>query len=287
MQQNVIIANYAGFCDGALAAVQKARAAIDASTTPVYCIGHIVHNPHVTATLTAAGLTLVASTGEVPPGATFVIRATGLPAPQIDHLKSIGSNLIDCTCGNVRKGIAALRRFTSEGRFTYIAADYGHPEALMLASLAPDFSVVIDSPPVTIADTPSALVTQTTFPRADFETIRDSIAARAHDFSVADTICPWTLKAQTAAACLAKRVDAMIIIGGRESSNTRRLVEVCTPHCPTFYFEHPGDITPDGLSSFPAIGITGGASTPRDHISDAARLIAPHCVHLQSEMSIP
>ena len=269
----VIRAEVLGFCGGVRRAVAMIEAAASQAGT-IYTLHAIVHNQHVMSRLRSSGIIQVASISQIPDGATVAITAHGAPMPTLAALEARGLTLIDTTCPIVRDAQRVVSENARANRFTIIYGDGDHLEVRGLLSHAGGLAVATES--LDALEIPAegklALVSQTTKSpqalQAFAEELRANLA-RDIDLLVQDTTCQEPVARYRAARSLASRVDAMVVVGSRDSANTQNLLRICQEsEKPTLFAESADDIESSRFPRARTIGLTAGASTP-DRIIDA------------------
>jgi (E)-4-hydroxy-3-methyl-but-2-enyl pyrophosphate reductase len=269
----VIRAEVLGFCGGVRRAVAMIEAAASQAGT-IYTLHAIVHNQHVMSRLRASGIIHVAAISQIPDGATVAITAHGAPMPTMAALKARRLTLIDTTCPIVRDAQRVVSENASAARFTIIYGDANHLEVRGLLSHAPEQAVATES--LNALELPVgrklALVSQTTKSPQALQTFAEELRtnlAEDVDLLVQDTTCQEPVARYQAARSLASRVDAMVVVGSRDSANTQNLVRICQEsRKPTLFAESADDIEPSRIPRARTIGLAAGASTP-DWIIDA------------------
>ena len=264
----IVIAKTSGFCMGVRRAVEMVLDAPDQHPGPISTYGPLIHNPQVLDLLYEKGIN---SIEEMPTEAkgTILIRAHGVAPQTKKDLQEIGFNVIDATCPRVIKVQSIIRKHAKKGAAAIIIGDKNHPEVTGLLGCAGDNGYVAGS----IADVEALppfeqaiIVAQTTQNTQFYETIKNWAADRQPHYKVFDTICDSTERRQAEVKRLAERVDAVIVVGGRSSGNTRRLYELARQTGkPAFHIETEKDLEDIdlvSLSNAENIGITAGASTP-------------------------
>ncbi len=259
------VAEGSGVCFGVRRALRLAEEAL-AADRPVYCLGHLIHNPQEMARLGEKGFRVVDRLDQAEGPGVLIIRSHGLRPEVVEAAWGRGLEIVDATCPLVRRVQTLAAELVGEGYAVLVAGDAAHPEVEAILGHAPAARVVSDVAALAVADLEgkAALVSQTTFSPAAF---RDLAAALARcelpEVRVVSTICQATIERQRAAAALADRVDVMFVIGGRNSANTNRLAELCAGRSvPTHHVEHAGEVKPVTLAGRSRVGITAGASTP-------------------------
>lgn len=268
----VIRAKHAGACYGVQRALDMAYAAI-LDEEPVVTLGPLIHNPQVVQELSEEGLKQVSSVDEVQKG-IVIIRSHGV-VPQVKHDALVkGLSLVDATCPHVARAQKAAASFAREGYNVIIVGEPGHPEvegmrayALAEGTAAKVFVITDASELPAEIPEPVGIVVQTTQARENLDSIVQSLSKRKVEFVTKNTICFATRQRQEAAAELASKVDAVVVIGGRNSSNTTRLHEICKQYCEkSFHIERLEEINPAWFDGCESVGITAGASTPEKQI---------------------
>lgn len=270
----VIRARTAGFCMGVGLALRKLDEAVAASAGRagrLLMLGPIIHNPQALEAYAARGVLRADSLDDIRPGDTVVIRAHGIPREDEARLAALGANVVDATCPKVKRAQLAIAEATADGRRLYLFGEAEHPEVRGLVSYAGGPCLVFDrqdapSPPG--RDEPAAVAAQTTQERGEFEALCARLAAGGAPLVVLSTICDATRRRQDEAAALAREADAVIVVGGRDSGNTRRLADVVrAAGIPALHVETAEELREeDSLRNYAIVGITAGASTPKQLI---------------------
>ncbi len=261
----VLLARNAGFCMGVRRAVDATLAILDEGSGPLATFGPLIHNPQVLQLLADRG---VAALDRVPESfdGTVIIRAHGVPPEQKAALASAGARVRDATCPRVVKVQVIIDKHRKKGYRTVIIGDRDHAEVLGLMGYAgPDVRVVSRPEEIDALDLdgPYIIVSQTTQNEDAFEAMSRAILDRFPGGKVFNTICDSTHKRQEEVRQLARRVDAMVVVGGKASANTARLGEIAREMgCPVYMVESEEDLDLDLLSQYAVIGVTAGASTP-------------------------
>ena len=264
------LARSAGFCYGVRRAVQMAEMAAEEGR-PCVMLGPIIHNRDVIAYLESIGVGLVDTLEEVPPGTAVLIRSHGEGRPVHEALARLGRPVIDATCPNVSRIHQIVSRAEEGGRQVLIIGTRTHPEVAAIAGWCrrpvvlegvAELSNWLETAPER-RDIPLTMVSQTTSTRFIWDSCVEKAKKECTNLKIFDTICNATCKRQSEAQALAARSDAMVVIGGRESSNTKRLAELCGALCPmVVWIERAAELEPSNLCRKASIGITAGASTP-------------------------
>jgi len=255
----------------------------------VYTLGSLIHNPQVLADLESRGVAVLDEDSPLPEarGAVVVIRAHGV-GPRVEaRLGGLGFSLIDATCPRVKASQLKVRSLARAGRALFLAGERSHAEIagiLGYAEGAVFCEVVADAAEAEAAarnlaakpfawDLPPALVAQTTISQEEYSAIAAAVERHFPNLETVGTICGATCERQESLRELLARVDAVVVIGGRESANTRRLLAIAeSSGKPCVLAETAADIPP-GFSGFATVGITAGASTPDFVIDEVERAL--------------
>lgn len=287
----VIRAKRAGACYGVQRALDMADEVI-ADGGRAYTLGPLIHNPQVVADLAARGAEAVSSVEEIRwEGAaeasapaegsacpaedvpSVVIRSHGVTPQVLAAVEDRGFSVVDATCPHVSRAQHAAAELAAEGCRVIVVGEAGHPEVEGLTAWAEEAGGKVDvvAAPEEIPEglyDPVGVVAQTTQRRENLEAVVAALREAGLAPIVKNTICSATRQRQEAAADLASAVDAMVVIGGRNSSNTTRLVEVCALTCPrTFHIESADELDPAAFAGCRRVGVTAGASTPENQIA--------------------
>lgn len=275
----VIRARILGFCPGVRRAVRIAEDA--AGRAPVRVLGQIVHNRHVSDRLASLGA-IEAGRDEIlaaPRGTGVVIRSHGAAPDVYDAMRGAGLSVIDATCPKVATNQKKAADASRAGRRVVVAGDKGHGETQAVAAWAPG-SVIVSSVAEArelILDGPVTLVAQTTFSEGEYAAIRDALAASGRDLEDLGGICSATRDRQAALRELCDHVDAVVVVGGRNSANTRRLAELARALGKPAWHIESADELPLELAAYGRVGLSAGASTPdEDIVAVEDRLAAMH-----------
>ena len=264
------IARYAGYCAGVRKAVEHAsEAAREAKAQGILCysLGELIHNPEAVASLTREGIRPIERVEDAQKGGMILLRSHGVTPEVEEACKKQGLIIRDCTCTFVRALHKIVRESGEKGVPVILVGEPDHPEVQGTAGWCKGECHIIRSERDVDALPPmgqALAVSQTTFPPGEWEQIIARLKARIPQLEVKCTICPATQKRQAEAVSLASQVDAMIVVGGRKSANTRKLFEVCRAICPrTILVERAQEIPLHFANIHTShIGIAAGASTP-------------------------
>lgn len=293
----IVLAKTAGFCPGVERAVKMVYEESE-KRNDVFTFGPIVHNEEVVAELEKRGVKVIDSESELPQvkDKTLVIRAHGVSERIYKDCESLGIRMVDATCPFVKKIHNIVKKYSSEGRHILIIGNKDHPEVLgIMGWCAGGVDAVENEEQLEeflskyncFENKSLCIVSQTTFNYTKFNYLVEKIHKKSYDVTnaehlrgeapyncqslnqgfddviVLNTICNATEERQREAYELARKMDAMLVIGGRHSSNTQKLFGICKKECEnTFYIQTLKDIDPVKLGSFGSLGITAGASTP-------------------------
>ncbi|MGN0372596.1 MAG: bifunctional 4-hydroxy-3-methylbut-2-enyl diphosphate reductase/30S ribosomal protein S1 [Enterocloster sp.] len=281
--RTVTVAKTAGFCFGVERAVETVYEQIrkvqsGEAEGPIYTFGPIIHNEEVVRDLEEKGVKVLDTEEELkalPQGrGIVVIRSHGVSRHVCDILKERQVTVVDATCPFVKKIHRIVEEHSAAGEAVVIIGNPVHPEVEGIRGWGNEDTSVVENE-AEIADfvlpegKKLCIVSQTTFNYNKFKELVEKFLKKGYDSSVLNTICNATQERQVEAARIASQVDAMIVIGGRHSSNTQKLYEICLKECKnTFYIQTLGDFDPDSVSSVRSVGITAGASTPKKIIEE-------------------
>ncbi|MBU2551797.1 MAG: 4-hydroxy-3-methylbut-2-enyl diphosphate reductase [Proteobacteria bacterium] len=274
------LARSSGFCMGVRRAVELALEAVHTRPGPIYSYGPLIHNPQAMKLLSDKGLIALDSGIEGLAGirgGTVIIRAHGIPPGEWRALEAKGLDLIDATCPRVIRVQAIIRRHAGRGYTTVIWGNPTHPEVIGLLGQAEDNGFVIQGPD-DVAGLPEAerviLVAQTTQNHQAFDDVIAAVRRRWPEVEVFDTICGATQRRQDEVRRLARAVEAMVVVGGHSSGNTKRLAAAAEAEgVKTVHVETEAELDPDWLAGAETVGVTAGASTPNWMIRRVTREI--------------
>lgn len=263
----VIRAKHAGVCYGVERALDMAVAAMmDEDDT--YTLGPLIHNPTVVKHLEEQGVKVADAIDDIESG-IVVIRSHGVEPHVMQSLKDKGLTVIDATCPHVAKAQRSAGELRDAGGTVIVIGRSEHPEVRGLCGHAGARAVVVagvEELPENLVE-PVGIVVQTTESKEKLEAVVEAVRARGIEPVVKNTICFATRQRQNSAADLADEVDAIVVIGGRNSSNTTHLYEICKAHCTRSYFiERVEEIDAVWFDGCETVGVTAGASTPDDQI---------------------
>ena len=257
----VILAEYLGFCYGVKRAIKIARENADGKSCT---LGPIIHNPQMVEHLKNEGVEAVQSLEEMK-GGTIIIRSHGV-GPQIyKEAEERGLKIVDATCPHVKKAQYSAKNLVEEGYQVVVIGEKNHPEVKSIFEWSQKKAIILETEEEAKELSPCkklGIVSQTTVSGERFKRIVNQLLEKSNDIKILRTICTATDQRQAAAIELAKRVDLMLVIGGRNSANTTRLAQLCEKYCETHHIETAAELSPEWLTRIEKIGITAGASTP-------------------------
>ncbi len=266
----LIIAKSAGFCGGVARAVRLAEETL-AEEGSCYSLGELIHSDDEVNRLAAAGLKTAQTAQEIPDGATAIIRSHGAAESEIEYLKSRGVRIIDATCVNVKRIHEIVAKARERGRTVLVIGDAAHPEVRGICGWCDGAKVFPDdlalqswfSEAPTRKELAITVVFQTTLTQNIQRNCEIFLKKECTNAEVFDTICCATSTRQEEAVDLASKCDAMLVIGGRHSANSRHLAEICRMYCSNVQFiANADEIDAAALYGAESIGITAGASAP-------------------------
>ncbi len=271
----VTVAKSAGFCFGVKRAMDMVYAEAD-NCEKVYTLGPIIHNEQVVEDLEKRGVYAIDSPADLPEGeeATVIIRSHGITKEVFEELERKNVRVVDATCPFVKKIHNIVQEKKSEGYEIVVVGSASHPEVQGICGWCGNDCTVLQTPEEAenfryFGDKKICLVAQTTFNYKKFEDIVDILRKKSYDILVMNTICNATEERQTEAGTIARKSDAMIVIGGKHSSNTQKLYEICRNECrDTHFIQTLDDLDLNLFQSFRSVGITAGASTPNNLIKE-------------------
>lgn len=270
----VLLADTAGFCFGVKRAVEQVYEQINTGKK-IYTYGPIIHNESVVEDLEKKGVTVIDSVDELK-GITkgsVIIRSHGVSKDIYDLIIKQGLECVDATCPFVKKIHRIVEKESANGSLIVIVGNNSHPEVEGIKGWCLTPAIVIESKEqaeqLTVSGNQNiCIVSQTTFNYKKFNNLVEIISKKGYDINVLDTICSATHERQREAREIAKQVDTMIVIGGRNSSNTQKLYEICKSECNnTYYIQTLDDLELDNIE-IGSVGITAGASTPNNIIEE-------------------
>ncbi len=272
----ITVASSAGFCFGVNRAVSMVNRLL-AEGKKVCTLGPIIHNPQTLAELASRGVTIADTVEEAPLDATLVIRSHGVGKQVYDEIAKRHIKSCDATCPFVAKIHSIVAKASAEGKIVLIAGDASHPEVRGIVGHCSGPCFVFQNHEElnkilknnkALWNKPVCVASQTTFSVAEWENCLEIMRKVYTNDVIFDTICNATAMRQSEALELSRNCDAMVVIGGRQSSNTAKLFEVCGKNCVTYLVETADELPMNALKKAERIGITAGASTPASIIKE-------------------
>lgn len=258
----VLLAKEAGFCFGVKRAAEMITQSIN-DGEKINTYGPLIHNPEFTKFLEKKGVFIVNSLGDIK-AKKVVIRSHGITKEEERKIRNKKVKIINATCPFVKKVQKQAEIFEKQGYKILILGEKSHPEVIGINGYAPSSIVIKD-----ISDIPEfeakekiGLISQTTQNLKLFNKIVEFLKKKYKNLEIINTICDATKKRQKAAGQLARKVDIMVVIGGRNSSNTTRLKEICEKITKTYHIEKDSELKKEWFLKVKSVGITAGASTP-------------------------
>ena len=275
----VVLAESAGFCFGVKRAVEMVYKEAGKQDIPVYTFGPIIHNEEVVGDLEEKGVHAVRDMEELEKQkkGIVVLRSHGVSKEVKERIKELGFQIVDATCPFVLKIHKIVEEYSQKGYHILIIGNNSHPEVEGIKGWSlKDRTTVLQTREEAEKFTLSGgekvcIVSQTTFNYNKFQELVEIIHKKGYDILVLNTICNATEVRQKEAAKIAAKSDAMIVIGGRQSSNTQKLFEICKKECEnTYYIQTLDDLDIKKFRSIDNVGITAGASTPNKIIEEVS-----------------
>lgn len=276
----VIVGKLSGFCHGVKTAVEGAENLV--GKKKIYCIGEIAHNRQVVSSLEDSGLITVDDIEEVPAGAQVIFRAHGMPRSAYKYAKNKKMIVHDLTCSGVKKVHGKVKTKSKEGKYIILYGDINHPEIIGTRSFTSEDNIYIlqseeevDGALQAIEDSGKdvAIVAQTTFSLKKFDELTNIIKSRCNEkgikVEVDNTICNATERRQKEAEKISQSVDYMVIIGGKNSANTKKLFEIAKRNCRNYiHIETKEELKEIDFSRYDKVGVIAGSSTPKKSINE-------------------
>jgi len=268
------VAPHAGTCFGVNNAIKIAFSAAK-NKKNLYILGELVHNPQVVAELESLGVKAVDDVTQLKQGDNLIIRAHGEKKDTYEYCQKNNINVIDCTCPYVKRAQNIAQNLDLAGYKVVIVGESDHPEVKGIAAQAS--SPIIVSGKGQVLDkalSKVGILAQTTKKRENFSEIVAELASQTKELKIYNTICGATTNRQDAAKKLCGEVDAIVVIGGRNSANTKRLYEICSECVKTYWISSPGELQAAWFNDYEKVGVTAGASTPLSAIEKTLRKLS-------------
>jgi 4-hydroxy-3-methylbut-2-enyl diphosphate reductase len=278
MERNmeITVAKSAGFCFGVQRAVDSVYKELEENSGKIYTFGPIIHNEQVVEDLNKKGIEVIDTVEQLKKikEGTVVIRSHGVAKEIYDILEQQKLKMVDATCPFVKKIHNIVLDESNNGKTIIIIGNDNHPEVEGIKGWVNGEVIVINKEEqiekLSLPEqTKACIVSQTTFNHNKFKYLVEIIRKKGYDITVVNTICNATHVRQVEAQKISSKVDGMIVIGGKNSSNTQKLYDICRNECEnTFYVQTVKDLNLHELKSLKSIGITAGASTPKNIIEE-------------------
>ena len=280
---NVKLAKSAGFCFGVKRAVDTVNSEIAKATNKkIYTYGPIIHNEEVVNEFKAHGVDVIEEGMDlsgIQPG-TVIIRSHGVSREVQNNLINSGFDVVDATCPFVKKIHRLVDEHSAAGYYVLVVGNPTHPEVEGIVGWinGDEYKVISNDSDLSflenVKERKICMVSQTTYNHRKFQDLVEIITEKGYDILVLNTICNATEERQVEASEISKEVDAMIVIGGKKSSNTQKLFEICKRECEdTYYIQTKDDLDLSVLQSIDNVGITAGASTPNKIIEEVQQYV--------------
>lgn len=288
-ETEIVVAPNAGACFGVVRAIKLGQQAAKRSKEEaVQAFGPLVHNPKTIDELKKSGVSIVEDPDDIQSG-TVILRSHGVKQEIESEFKRRGVQVVDATCPLVKKPQRIAASLGKKGYFLILVGNAEHPEVKGVLSYfgRPDFLVtydVNDLKKIPSMVTKVGIVAQTTIELSKLSEITEACRKQFAEVALYNTICDATSVRQSEAEVLAQKADVMIVVGGKNSSNTTKLVKICQRYQPhTYWIEEKSEVIPSWFNDKKKIGITGGASTPQDYVDE----VAYHIAELISHSELP
>lgn len=280
----IIIGKTAGFCFGVKNAIENVEEEANKSKD-VYCLGELVHNTQVTEELMKKGVKFIDNIENA--NQQVIIRAHGIPQNIYEQAQKLKLHVKDLTCPNVIKVHNIAEEYSKKGYFIFVIGQRTHPETIGTISFCGQDAIIIEK----IEDVEDAIkkfyktnsnnllvIAQTTYSSEKFNNIVKKLKSEIKNIEIKNTICTATKLRQEETEKLSKLVDAMIIIGGKHSSNSNKLYEIAKSNCTnTLFIETKEELDIKALQNVRKLGIMAGASTPKKSIDEIVDIIKKLC----------
>ena len=291
--REILLAENSGFCFGVRQAIEKTEEQINLKKSGkikgrIFTCGPLIHNRLVTDDLAERGVGIITSAGEAAPKDVVIVRSHGESKTFFEDARSRGITVIDATCPFVRKIQLLAEEAHHEGRKIIIVGDREHPEVRGINGWCENSAVIVNSPEEaeSVKGDNYFLVCQTTIKKELLDEITQILSKNNVGFEARNTICSATTLRQTSCSSLAECCDAMVVIGGKDSSNTRKLYQIAKKVCKNAYFiEKNEDLPLHQLKKYNKIGVAAGASTPECVIKEVIATMSEHITEM-NEMNM-
>ena len=271
----IIVAKMAGFCFGVKRAIDIAFQIANEKRKGVYTLGPIIHNPQVVEMLKEKGIIPIEDIKAKKDIRALIIRTHGIPLHLSKEISSMGCEIIDATCPFVKKAQYYAKLLMEESYQVVILGEKNHPEVKGLMSYANDDVIVVDSKtPLPKLKSRAGIVVQTTQSLEALKKVLSDALEHANEIKVYNTICNSTALRLKETEKMARKVDVMLVVGGKNSANTTQLTRLCKSlSVPTHHIETSSEIKKEWIKNAKKLGITAGASTPEWIIKEVEKRI--------------
>lgn len=259
----VVAPRFAGFCNGVKRAWKLAFQEAGQHDGPIYLSGKLIHNDPAMDELDGMGIKVLDTDAAPPDAATLIVRAHGEGPELYERANQLGMRTVDATCSIVKAVQRRARALEQRGYQVILFGHKDHPEAKGTIAYT-DHGIIVE----TVEEARQlgfyeriAGIAQTTAAQWEYEEVVEILKTKCDELEDQGRICGWTVRAQREAEEMASSVDAMVVVGGKDSSNTHRLVEVCARHCPSYHIETLDELSPEWFIGLGRVGVTAGAST--------------------------
>lgn len=263
--------------DGFCPSVKKAYETAIVQEPGTKLSGQLIHNANVSRELEEHGIVEIKDSSEVRNGETILIRAHGATKKEWEDFREKNANVVDCTCPNVDRILKLAEKNHAQGKRVAVFGKPGHPEFNAIISFAGDDVIALGSPEDAHAVSDDIeeliLVGQTTANPAAYEEVKEILRTKCKKFESFETLCPYTRTVRESAIKVAKLVNLMLIIGGKNSSNTKNLAKNCGKIVETHHIQGPNDLGTIKIDPNGAIGIAAGASTPERIVEEIVKAL--------------
>ena len=268
---------YGGFCGGVKQAWALALEARERTEGPVYVTGELIHNKPAMAELQAKGVEIAHPVQQtLPAGSTVLVRAHGEGPEVYERARAQGLNLVDASCAIVQRVQRRAVEWEQQGYQVILFGHRNHPESRATIAYTRHGRIIesVEEAEALPHFPRIAALAQTTVLAADYQKVCAVLKTKCDELQDQGRICTWTQLAQEEALAIAQTVDAMVVVGGKHSSNTQQLARVCGEVCPTYHVETVDELQPAWFAGLTRVGLTAGASTRDADVEAAAARLA-------------
>lgn len=274
----IFIAEHAGYCYGVKRAVDTAIKNLEKNSAKnIYSLGPLIHNDQAVEVLKEKGLKVINKISDIESG-VVIIRSHGVGKSIYDYAEENSISLVDATCPFVKKIQKIVYKMHKSGNNIIIIGDKDHPEIIGINGWCNNSAIIgksiSDFEEISFNKEKYVVVVQTTMNLKIYEEIKKYLENKIEDVDFNNTICLATQKRQSASIELSKKVDAMIVVGGKHSSNTKKLADICMVNCDTYLIETVDDLEIEKISAYNSVGIAAGASTPDFIINEVIKKLS-------------